>query len=447
MKRLFAFILIVLTAAAGYFIGIRYATPPAPQASIQAKAKTTYVCPMHSNIVRDHPGTCPICGMDLVLMGQQDDGDASQIHVDTATQQKLGVRLAKAEPATLTRDIQTYGTVVPDESAVYRVTPNIDGVLAKLYVHRVGQHIAKGELIYELSSTDALNVQYEYLDTVRRSGPTMKMVEERRATNRRAIADAPDAATRTQAELNAHNSEEQLHAIMQPLQRDLIRGVMRLKQIGFSEAMIKHLIHAADTLPIIPVHAHDDCVVKEVMARPGMSVMASSDIFSCVDTRRAWLEIALYPDQLAWVRDGDRVTVEPEDGEPMTLRLSGLNAMLDSATRTARARVALPPDRVGYLGDYVSVTVHAAPREVLAVPKSALMRTGHGNFVMRAMGNGHFMLAKVSTGIETEDQAEIRSGLQAGDTVAVNGQFLLDAAASIADAAQRFNGDQAAPTH
>jgi Cu(I)/Ag(I) efflux system membrane fusion protein len=25
-----------------------------------------YVCPMHPQIVRDEPGSCPICGMDLV---------------------------------------------------------------------------------------------------------------------------------------------------------------------------------------------------------------------------------------------------------------------------------------------------------------------------------------------------------------------------------------------
>ena len=25
-----------------------------------------YVCPMHAQIVRDGPGSCPICGMDLV---------------------------------------------------------------------------------------------------------------------------------------------------------------------------------------------------------------------------------------------------------------------------------------------------------------------------------------------------------------------------------------------
>ena len=26
----------------------------------------TYICPMHPQIIRDVPGSCPICGMDLV---------------------------------------------------------------------------------------------------------------------------------------------------------------------------------------------------------------------------------------------------------------------------------------------------------------------------------------------------------------------------------------------
>lgn len=29
-------------------------------------AKVQYTCPMHPEIITDKPGTCPICGMDLV---------------------------------------------------------------------------------------------------------------------------------------------------------------------------------------------------------------------------------------------------------------------------------------------------------------------------------------------------------------------------------------------
>jgi len=43
---------------------------PAPattdSAAGQTKSETIYTCPMDPQIVQDHPGKCPICGMDLV---------------------------------------------------------------------------------------------------------------------------------------------------------------------------------------------------------------------------------------------------------------------------------------------------------------------------------------------------------------------------------------------
>ena len=91
------------------------------------------------------------------------------------------------------------------------------------------------------------------------------------------------------------------------------------------------------------------------------------------------------------------------------------------------------------MGDYADITLISTPHETLSVPGSAVMRTGRGDYVMRALGNGHFMPQKIETGIANDDRIEIRGGLEAGDSVAVNGQFLLDAAASIADAVQRYD--------
>ncbi len=37
-----------------------------------------YQCPMHHQIILNHPGTCPICGMTLVQVGNGgDDGDST----------------------------------------------------------------------------------------------------------------------------------------------------------------------------------------------------------------------------------------------------------------------------------------------------------------------------------------------------------------------------------
>jgi uncharacterized paraquat-inducible protein A len=37
------------------------------------KKAAKYTCPMHPEIIRDEPGDCPICGMDLVRMPDKED--------------------------------------------------------------------------------------------------------------------------------------------------------------------------------------------------------------------------------------------------------------------------------------------------------------------------------------------------------------------------------------
>ena len=70
MKRIFPVLLLAaVTLAAGYWLGLH--KNPAPQLETISKAKEVYVCPMHSHIVQDHPGNCPICGMDLVQSGDR----------------------------------------------------------------------------------------------------------------------------------------------------------------------------------------------------------------------------------------------------------------------------------------------------------------------------------------------------------------------------------------
>ncbi|WP_227662954.1 heavy metal-binding domain-containing protein [Marinobacter daqiaonensis] len=45
----------------------------------QEKAETEYTCPMHPEIVRDEPGSCPKCGMDLVAReDMEDDGGGEE---------------------------------------------------------------------------------------------------------------------------------------------------------------------------------------------------------------------------------------------------------------------------------------------------------------------------------------------------------------------------------
>jgi Cu(I)/Ag(I) efflux system membrane fusion protein len=160
--------------------------------------------------------------------------------------------------------------------------------------------------------------------------------------------------------------------------------------------------------------------------------------------------VTLYPDQLAWLKNGDEVTVKlPQPGtREIKTHLQFITSMVDSTTRTALARLSVSnPKNLLLIGSFLDVIIHAKPHKALAIPRSAVMRTGKGDLVMLAEGGGYFTPVKVETGIEAADSIEITAGLHEGDQVAVNGQFLLDAAASMSDAAQRLDNDHDADKH
>src|SRR5690349_7906961 len=57
--------------------------------------KTFYTCGMHHQIIQDHPGNCPICGMKLEPVRNQAGAfDSQAIAVDPVTIQNMGIRTA-----------------------------------------------------------------------------------------------------------------------------------------------------------------------------------------------------------------------------------------------------------------------------------------------------------------------------------------------------------------
>lgn len=445
MKRIFPFLLLAgITLAAGFWLVQRNNAPTHPEEI--STAKRVYVCPMHSHIVQDHPGACPICGMDLVQAGQSDIG--TQIHVDTSTQQKFGVRIATAEVGAISHDIHTYATLTADLNNLRRITATTPGVLVKIHANYPGQHIAVGDPLYDIFSEELLNLQNEYIDYLTRRSQSLKSAEETRVRNKQMMESMQqqDGGGNEQMTRMMRQTEEQIRSMLLPMERDGERLNGRLKFAGFTDAMLKHLEHAQKAWETVTVRAQRTCTVYAVNARAGMTLSTMnntmSELLTCVEPDRAWLEVVFYPDQIEFVHEGETLKVQFADGSSMQTKLTGLSSITDGGTRTIKARIPVKLPAGQQLGDYAEVTQHSSAREVLNVPTSAVIRSGNGNYVMRALDNGHFMQQKVITGMSNDERIGIIDGLETGDKVAINGQFLLDAAASIADSAQRYNQNQ-----
>jgi len=188
---------------------------PASTAATEKKSQTLYTCGMHPQVIQDHPGNCPICGMKLTPIRKQPaataaaanapahsgerkikyykssmnpgetsptprkdsmgmdmvpvyedaaaGGDSEAIAIDPVTIQTMGVRTAEVTRGPLRREIRTVGTIDYNEAALADVTTKFKGWVEKLYVDTTGQQVHRGETLFEIYSPELYSAQVEYL--------------------------------------------------------------------------------------------------------------------------------------------------------------------------------------------------------------------------------------------------------------------------------------------
>ena len=415
--------LLGIVILAGYFISqhvsisLRQAqtgTPETHTASLSAIEKPEkekiWICPMHPDIMQSHPGACPICGMDLVPSADPSIHDHG-VHIDTASMQKLGVRLGSIQKVRLGQEIRTYGSVTVDGDMLFNVHAKVDGWIRKLYINSIGQHIQKGQTIYEIYSPDLIAQQKDYLRYMVRRDQTLKTI----------------------GDISPLTENPYVMDLLQELSRE--RTKFLYKDIGIES--VHQIESSKQPIEVVKILAGQAGVVTQINAREGSFVTPSSVLFTLADVSRVWVDIVLYPDQANRVRKGDAVTIKNPGGQEFQAKIDFINPIAENNKISARVTLnnsssSLRP------GSFVDVTIHAEPHEALVLPRSSVIHSGTGDWVILSRGDGHFLPVSIETGVESGDWIEVVEGLLEGAEVAVNGQFLLDAAASLHDAAQRM---------
>lgn len=151
-----AILSVLILGAVGFMVGRYWPTVSGPTA-----APTRYVCPMHPEVVRNEPGTCPICGMELVLARHDADAQAPAdsgapaVWIAPEVVNNLNIRTAPVTRATLTREARMPGYIqsyMPGGTLTIRA--GIAGQVAVLRAPAAGRHIMMGELLVEIAPAD-----------------------------------------------------------------------------------------------------------------------------------------------------------------------------------------------------------------------------------------------------------------------------------------------------
>ncbi len=395
-----------LALALGWWLGFARARTASPAPAASNATAQLWTCGMHPQVIQDHPGTCPICQMELTPLAAGTSANAHLVEIDPVVVQNMGVRVETVRRAPLVKSARFAGNVMEPENARVDVVVRVAGWVRKLEADTTGMEIARDGVLFELDSPELAAAVEELLAAAR--GQT----EAKTESGRTAAANVHQAARR------------------------------RLSALGLSAAQIDGYEQSGRAPELFafttPFAAH----VLEKEVREGMRVESGMKLLTLSNRARMWIDFAVPEADLAWLRAGARASarVPARGSHVLNGTVSLLLPHLDEMTRTARARLEVEnPDM--QLREGMSAEVSASARieeSPLVVPREAVIDTGTRRVAFVALGAGRFEARDLELGPEGDQGVvAVHEGLSEGEPVVVSGQFLLDAESRIRESIRR----------
>lgn len=427
------------------------------------ETKTWYTCGMHPEVVEDHPGDCPKCGMKLqpmaadraVAMGLSEPADApdakgerkvlywkssmtpgeihqeagkdamgmdlvpvyadevaaaGSIRIDPVTEQNMGIRVDKVTRGPLRKTIRNVGYVEYDETTLSAVTTKVSGWVEKLYVEKTGAQVHEGDPLFELYSPELFSAQEEYLAALRN----------------RQVRNTP-AIPRAQIDSDA-----------------LIRDARtRLEFFDISDEQLRALERDRKVTKTLTIRAPHTGIVTHKNIVEGQMVKAGMDLFKIADLSTVWVIGKVFENDLPYVIVGQEalMTLDYTPGKTFRGRVTYVYPYLNEKTREVSLRMEF--HNPGYElkpGMYANVTLtRELASEATLVPDVAVINTGLRAVAFVVSSPGRFEPRELTLGARAENnQLQVLSGMVPGETVVVSGQFLLDSESRLREAALKF---------
>ena len=369
----------------------------------QPSDQTLYTCPMHPQIVREAPGQCPICDMDLVpqkssVKGKEGLGEEAGIRIDPVTVQNMGVRVDKVKKGVIHRHVRTFGRVETPDDAFAVVNLKFSGWAEKVWADKHGAYVRKGDKLFAVYSPEVFSAQKEYVLALKNFGGSHAVTQS--AENRLRLWDVPDWQIRA---IRDEMSPRRLLTISSPAS-------------GFIE--------------------HVDVV-------EGSRIASGKDLYTIVSLEKVWLKAEVYDFDAPWIKEGAEVQIDFAIPGFTSRKgnVSFIYPTLNLKTRTLTVRVELEnPDMHLKPGMIASILIYGHSEDsALIIPSESIINTGKRKIVFVTTAPGKYEPREVETGLVGDNYVTgVVSGVEEGETVVTSGQFLLDSESQLQEAVKKF---------
>lgn len=371
----------------------------------EAGEETIWTCSMHPSVRQNEPGDCPICGMDLIPLEEEETSTDPNVYRMSENAMKLAnVSTMKVGESEASREIRLNGKVEVDERNAYSQSTHIPGRIEDLRVNFTGEKVNRGQTL--------------------------------------AVVYSPELVT-TQEELLQANS-------IKESQPDLFEAAKeKLRNWKIGENQIQQILSQGRAIERFPITADVNGIVTEKMVDLGDYVERGMPIYEISDLSKVWVMFDLYESTMGWINEGSEVkyTIRSLPSETFTGKISFVDPLLNSQTRVATARVEVD-NKDGRLkpgmfaSGVVKNNIGEAGSNEIVIPKSAVLWTGERSLVYLkedASDGAGFRIRQITLGPSLGDAYVVEEGLQEGDEIVVNGTFTVDAAVQLAGKPSMMN--------
>lgn len=406
-KVILAVIITVVLIAAGYGI-YHFAFKQSEGKEVTKKAEL-YVCPMHSQIHSDHPGTCPICGMDLVLKRNDDSKDSGkvsndigEISISPAQQVLANVKTQIVKSENFDFSISANGVVKSRDDAARQISSPVKGKITKLYINYEGQKVGKGQKAFEVYSPELIATQREYLLAY---------------------------------ENNAKIQESSYKGVVESSASILEASRQRLKLWFVNDRQIEELAETKKIKNSLTYYSDYSGVVIKKYINEGSWVMEGATIADVVDLSSVWVMANIYEYELSSIKIGQmaEILISGYGSQVINGRIDYINPFVNPDTRTVEVRITV--SNKGFVLKpemYVKVNITTGKTSnSISLPKTAVLRTGKMDMVYVKKSGNIFVPRNVEIEAEKDGKYLIKSGINEGDEIVVSAGFLIDSESQI----------------
>lgn len=373
-----------------------------------SSVSSLYTCSMHPHVRSEHStDRCPICGMALIPIvqddvsssatGRSDTGDAV-LPLSPRAYSLLQPELTPVRRQPVEFELSLVGRLAIDQRQLKTVSAWASGRIEELFVNSTDIDVTLGQPIASIFSPDVIVIQRELLQAKQLLALAHKNASPSAVQSARAMFDSAQ---------------------------------QRLRLLSMPNSQIDAILRTDAVLDTVTIRAPASGRVIEKWVNSGAYISLGQPLFTLVNLESLWLELEVFEHQVSLIEPGQRLVVEllARAGEVFHAEVLLLESVVDANRRTVRARAVLD-NTEGRLkpGMLARARLHGSKNDALLIPVSAALQTGERALVYVKLDEEQptFVGREVTLGRRFGDQYEVLAGLSEHELVVSKGAFRLD---------------------